>query len=88
MHSRRGEQHLVIVRRHQRAAWYQLVAPLAEELKESPDRFGHVHGIGPFWFPAPERDRWRGYDREGASEPFPVASAEFRQVRRRQPASR
>src|SRR5271169_4148388 len=71
MHSRGGEQHLVTVRRYQRATRYQLVAPFTEELKEGPDRFGHVHGIGPFWFPAPERDRWRGNDRESASEPFP-----------------
>src|SRR5580704_11874812 len=57
MHPRGGEQHLVTVRRHQRAARYHLVAPFTEELKEGPDGFGHVHGIGPFWFPAPERDR-------------------------------
>src|SRR5215831_2271526 len=76
MHPRRGEQHRVTVRRQQRAARYHLVAPVTEELEEGPDRFGHVHGTGPFWFPAPERDRWRSHEHEGASEPFPVASAE------------
>jgi hypothetical protein len=65
------------------------VAPFAEELKECPDGFGHVHGIGPFWFPAPEREPLaRPRSRGRASEPFPVASAEYRQVRQQQPASR
>jgi len=40
--------------------------------------------MSPFWFPAPERNRWRGHDHKGASEPFPVASTTFRQVRQRQ----
>jgi hypothetical protein len=51
------------------------VAPFTEELKEGLDRFGHVHGIDPFLVPALERDCWRGRDHNGASGPFPVASA-------------
>jgi hypothetical protein len=43
MHARGGEQHLVTVRRHQRAARYHLVAPLGEELKKCLDRFGDKH---------------------------------------------
>src|SRR5207248_1664691 len=70
-----GEQHRVTVRWHKRTARHHPVAPVTEELDEGPDRLGHVHGIGPFWFPAPERDRWRGHDHKRASEPFPVASA-------------
>src|SRR6185312_13859082 len=77
MHPRRGEQHLVTVGRHQRATRHDLMAPVTEELQEGPSRFRHVHGIVPFWFPAPERNRWRGHDHKGASEPFPVASAKF-----------
>jgi hypothetical protein len=61
MHPRGGEQHRVTVGRHQRAARHYLVAPVAEELKEGPDRFCHVHGIGPFLVSAPERNRWRGH---------------------------
>ena len=47
MHPRGGEQHRVTVRRHQRAARHNLVAPVYEEFEEGPNRFGHVHGIGP-----------------------------------------
>jgi hypothetical protein len=40
----------------------------------------------PFWFPAPERERWRSLDCR-RERPFPVASAEFRQVMRAQAAA-
>jgi hypothetical protein len=53
------------------------VAPVTEEFQEGLSCFGHVHGIVPFWFPAPERNRWRGHVHKGASEPFPVASTKI-----------
>jgi hypothetical protein len=48
MHPRGGEQDRVTFGGHQRAARHYRVAPVTEELKEGPDRFCDVHGVGPF----------------------------------------
>src|ERR1039457_6462078 len=53
------------------------MAPFSEELEERTGRLGHVHGVSPFWWPGPERDRRLGCDgrsRSRTGEPFPVAS--------------